>query len=297
MIAAMTPVLRAAAALLALVALATCAPKPPPGPALWRLADADSEIWILGTVHVLPPGLQWRSARIDAAFAAAETVWFEAPTDAAARQEIAGLVTTLGVNPPGVTLSSRLPPAERARLARVARSVKLAPESLERARPSLAALQLSVAMLVAQGADPDSGVESVLGAEAARLGKPVAYFETAAEQMHFLADLPPAAETAFLVATLRQIEEEADTADLMDELWVRGDAAQLGHLLNGMIEEAGPEAADALIHRRNAAWAARIDTLMQGRGRIFVAVGAAHVAGPRGVPALLRDKGYTVEGP
>lgn len=282
------------------VALSACTPKPREtagGPALWRLTDADSEIWLLGTVHVLKPDVRWRTARIDDAFRRADVVWFEAPTDAAAEAEVAALVARLGVNPPGVTLSSLLSPAEKTRFDRVARSLGLDPAHLERMRPWIAALQLSVAMLARQGGDPDLGVESVLEAEAARTGKTTAYFETAAEQMHILADLPPAAEKAFLVATLRQIEEEADTSDEMDALWAKGDAEKLGALLNGMIEEAGPEAADALIHRRNAAWAAEIETMMKGEGRIFVAVGAAHMTGAQGVPALLRAKGYAVEGP
>jgi uncharacterized protein YbaP (TraB family) len=101
---------------------------------------------------------------------------------------------------------------------------------------------------------------------------------------------------AFLERT-RQIEEEADSTDEMDRLWVRGDVATLGRLLQRQIDEAGPEVADALIYRRNAAWAREIDAMMRGRGRVFIAVGTAHLTGDGGVPALLRARGYTVDGP
>ena len=80
-------------------------------------------------------------------------------------------------------------------------------------------------------------------------------------------------------------------------MWAAGDAAGLGKMIASDIEEAGPETAEALIYARNARFATRIDGLMKGSGRAFVAVGAAHMAGERGVPALLRAKGYTVEGP
>ncbi len=284
------------AAIVATVLLAACAPRSS-GPALWRLSDADSEIWLLGTVHVLPRGVQWRTARIDAAFNAAEVVWFEARTDEAAAAEIGELVGRLGANPPGVTLSSLLTAEEQARFARVAKSVGVEPASLEPARPWIAALQLSLALLTRQGADPDSGVETALEADAARRGKKTAYFESAALQMHIFADLPPGAEKRFLLATLRQIEEEADTTDEMDRLWANGRVDELGRLLQRQIDEAGPEVADALIHRRNAAWTAEIDRMMAGKGRVFIAVGTAHLTGPGGVPALLRAKGYDVEGP
>lgn len=276
--------------------LAGCAPKSG-GPALWRLSDADSEIWILGTVHVLPPNLKWRTPRIDKAFNAADEIWFEAPTDDGAAAEIGALVAQLGVNPAGVTLTSMLSPEEKAQFLRVAQSVGVDASAMERARPWLAALQLSVALLAKQGSDPDSGVENALEADAARLNKRTAYFETAAQQMHIFADLSSAAEKAFFVATLRQIEDEADQTDVMDALWARGDVDALGKLLQRQIEEAGPEVGEALIHRRNAAWTAEIDRMMHGKGRVFIAVGTAHLTGSGGVPALLRAKGYKVEGP
>lgn len=279
--------------------LVGCAPKAVTGgPAMWRLKDADSEIWIFGTVHVMSPEVQWRTARIEKAFRAADVVWFEAPTDGPdVEREIGLLVQQLGVNPPGVKLSSLLTAEESTRLARVARSVDVDPAALDRTRPWLAGLQLSVAALVKQGAALDSGVENVLELDVARLGKKTAYFETVAQQMHFFADLSPEAEKRFLVTTLRQIEEDADQTKVMDDLWSTGRVDELGKLLDAQIDEAGPEVADAVIHNRNAAWATQIDTMMKGRGKIFIAVGTAHLTGDRGVPALLRAKGYEVEGP
>ena len=63
-------------ALLALTAwtLASCVPteRAVGEPALWRIADADSEIWLFGSVHLLPDDLNWRGPRLNAAFAAAD---------------------------------------------------------------------------------------------------------------------------------------------------------------------------------------------------------------------------------
>src|SRR3954470_22384658 len=36
-----------------------------PHPAIWLLADADTRVYLFGTVHVLSPALRWRSAAFD----------------------------------------------------------------------------------------------------------------------------------------------------------------------------------------------------------------------------------------
>lgn len=50
---------------------------------------------------------------------------------------------------------------------------------------------------------------------------------------------------------------------------------------------------NTLVFARNAAWIPRLDSLFASDG-VFVAVGAGHLRGPKGVPALLQAQGYTV---
>lgn len=294
-----------AAAALALGALATAclgaadkteAPAKP-DPAIWRLQDADSEIWLFGTVHVLPPDLDWKSAAVQRAFDQAELVIFETPTDATAQAEVARVVAEAGRATPGETLSSRLAPEDAARLQRVTKNLGVDLQALDTMRPWLAALQLSLRYVARQGHDPESGVERVLEADAQKRGLPRRYLETPETQIRLLANLPRADEERFLAATLRQIEEDSDTVDEMDDAWARGDVDRLGALLTRDIREAGPEVYAALLTRRNEAWTTEVDSLMRGKGRIFIAVGAAHLVGPDGVPAMLRARGYVVEGP
>lgn len=51
----------------------------------------------------------------------------------------------------------------------------------------------------------------------------------------------------------------------------------------------------ALLDGRNRNWAAQIAQRIDNGENVFVAVGAAHMAGEGGVPALLRDMGHAVE--
>ena len=57
---------------------------------------------------------------------------------------------------------------------------------------------------------------------------------------------------------------------------------------------ADPELRAALFTQRNRKWSERVAELMQGGASPFVAVGAAHMAGSDGLPAMLAAKGFRV---
>lgn len=278
-------------------AMSACAPSGPGEPALWRIADADSEIWLYGTVHLLPAEVRWRGERFEAAFAAADELVTETDTSAAAAQTFPVLAARYGTLPEGEALSDRLAPGDRTRLARVASRVGLDAGALDRLRPWLAALQLSTAFALREGHLAEAGVEAVLAQEARAQGKRTSYFETPEQQVRILAGLAPQDEARFLSATLRQIEEDAETLDALDRAWASGDVAELESLLDAQWQESGQAIHEAIILRRNRVWADAIARRLEGSGRIFVAVGAAHLVGEGSVVALLRERGIAVEGP
>jgi uncharacterized protein YbaP (TraB family) len=277
--------------------LASCAPQPAREPAIWRIADADSEIWLYGTVHVLPPDVRWRGPRFEAAFAAADELVTETDTSEAAVETLRALARRYGALPEGETLSARLGPEDRARLARVVADLRLDPAALERLRPWLAALQLSFAHAASKGHSAESGVETVLLAEARAQGKRISYLETPEEQVRVLADLAPVDEVRFLSLTLHQIEEDETTLNALDRAWALGEVEVLGALLDAQWRQAGPAIHEAVIVDRNRDWADAIAERLDGSGRVFVAVGAAHLVGEENVVHLLRERGIEVEGP
>lgn len=284
---------------LCLWAAVSCAPAPAPTPepAIWRVADADSEIWLYGTVHVLPEDVRWRGPRVEAAFASAEELVTETDTSDAAASSFPDLALRYGSLPDGENLSSYLSDVDREKLARIARELGLAPAAMERLRPWLAALQLTYAYALREGHGADAGVEAVLAEEARRDGKRMSFFETPEEQIRILASLAPEDEAHFLSVTLRQIEEDGETLDTLDNAWASGDVEALETLLATQWREAGPAVHEAIVLSRNRAWADAIAQRLNGRGRLFVAVGAAHLVGDGSVVDLLRERGIAVEGP
>lgn len=283
---------------LAVAAAGSCAPRAPASePAIWRIADADSEIWLYGTVHLLPLDLAWRGPRLETAFAAADEFITETDTSDAASAEIARLAQELGALPAGETLNARLSADYAARLQRSAEHLGVDPNTLQRQRPWLTALQLSYAMATRAGHRPEAGVEAVLTPQAQTRGMRISHLETPAQQVRILASLSPDDELHFLRLTLDDIEGGADALAAMDQAWARGDVEALSALLEPQWRAAGPGVHNALILDRNRAWADAIEARLEGSGRIFIAVGAAHLVGDGSVVDLMRERGIDVEGP
>lgn len=266
-------------------------------PALWHLSDDDSDIYLFGTMHILPPGLDWQSEEIEAAFDAADTVWFEAPVhDPQAQAQSAMLMIQHGFNPAGTTLSTQISEEARAKLDEIVRQYGLSAADLEAMRPWMAATVLQLAYIQSRGFNPESGVESVLWPDAVGSGKQFAYFETMEEQIRFLADLPPEVEAAYLEDALFEFEE-AEVLDEMLDAWSTGDVATLDEITNEDMRESAPDLHQSLIVDRNRRWLERIREALAGAGTHFIAVGAGHLTGSEGLPELLRAQGLSVTGP
>ncbi|MDX2274124.1 MAG: TraB/GumN family protein [Hyphomonadaceae bacterium] len=281
--------------LVATLALAACEPKPLGHPPLWRIADADSEIWLFGTVHVLPGDLAWRSPQIEAAFAASDELVTEA--DVSDDAATAALAAQYGLAPEGARLSEQLEPARRVQLARVIATLNANSTEIERMRPWLASLRLSYLYALSRGQQRSAGVEAVLVPEAQARGMQLSYLETPEQQIRTLADLPDADQLNLLRSTLDEIEQSEDIMETTQRAWAAGDVRRLTHLLETQMRAAGEAPYEALITRRNQAWSEAIQNRLQGSGRTFYAVGAAHLLGDDSVIAKLREEGLAVEGP
>jgi uncharacterized protein YbaP (TraB family) len=263
------------------------------GPALWVVRDADSAIYLFGTVHMLRPTTAWGSERVERAFAESDELWLEIsnPDDQAA---LVPLIRQHGVDP-SQRLTLKLSSGQLTLFDHAARTMGADAMAMDNLRPWLAALTLSIAPLTRAGYDPQSGVELILKARAQAAGKPVKGFETVDEQVRILAGFPEADQMAFLTSTLDAFEDAPVELDRLVEAWARGDVAVIEELGVADMREESEAIYEALLVRRNANWARQIQQLLAGEGTAFVAVGAAHLAGDDSVQRLLEQRGVNVE--
>jgi uncharacterized protein YbaP (TraB family) len=268
-------------------------------PAIWTVSDEDSTVYILGTVHILPPELDWRVEGIETAFEDAEIVYFEADVMSAESQaQMQALIPQLGLNAPGVTLSNLISDGAKDDMATIAGRLGADPAVLQAQmdplQPWLASLTLALIQIQAAGYDPESGVEAQLNRAASDAGKAFGFFETAEEQLRFFADMPVEVQIADFEIGLRQAVEEPQILTEMVQAWAAGDLSVLDELFNTDMRADSPELYQRLIVDRNIAWIPQIESALEGADDALIAVGAGHLPGEMGVIALLEAEGYTV---
>jgi uncharacterized protein YbaP (TraB family) len=280
----------AATTLLAGSALAqTAAPAPAPklmaDPALWVVKDADTTIYLLGTVHVLKPGTEWLDGGVKKAYDASSEVVLELlQPDTATMQ---GLIGKYGIDPDGPALTAKLSPETKALYEKTTADLGLPAPAFEKFQPWFVSTILSLTAITKAGYNPESGVERQITAAATRDGKKMAGLETAEQQLGFFASLPEAAQLKFLKSTLEELQKVQGVFDAMVADWAKGDPDGLARILNASMNDS-PELAKTLLTDRNARWAQWIDERMDKPGTIFIAVGAGHLAGPNSVQEMLK---------
>ncbi len=262
-------------------------------PAMWVIRDADSTIYLIGTMHLLKHDTEWNAEKVKKTVHESTELWLEVPdldNDAA----LAPLMMKLGVDP-AHPLSSKLNEEQRKKLEKIAGAYGFPVASLEPMQPWLAALMLAVGPIMKAGYDPKAGVERLLSAQAKVEGDKIRGFETAEEQLQILAGLSEADQIGFLASVLDDLDKGLDLLDQLAKAWIEGDTATITRLAVDDMKKEAPTVYQKIIVQRNIAWSEKIAGMLKGSGVQLIAVGAAHLAGPDSVQAQLAKRGIKVE--
>jgi uncharacterized protein YbaP (TraB family) len=258
-------------------------------PALWVVKDADTTIYLFGSIHILKPGLGWFDDGVKTAFDGADQLVLELVEPPAAEAQV--LFGKLAMDQQGKSLRSKMNDADRAVYDAAMGKLGIPSAAFDPFEPWAAAITMSLLAAQKSGFDPNSGVERQLTAAAKVSNKPIGGLETMAFQLGVFDSLPEAEQIAFLVETAKMIDDVGSTTDKMVAMWASAETEGLGQLMNeGLTSRT---LYDALLTKRNANWAQWISAQMKKPGVTFMAVGAGHLAGPTSVQALLPAYGLT----
>ena len=264
-----------------------------PRPALWAVADADTTVYLFGTIHLLPEKYHWRTPAFDQAVDGSQELVVETIVDEKNPQKmmsaLAGLAFSKGLPP----IADRVPPAKRPALEDAIRKSGIPRPAFDQMETWAAAFMLLGNQFKDVGLKGEEGVERVLRDNFSSKGKPVGELETNVEQLGFFDKLPESAQRDLLEGAIDQPANFKDEFDQMLGAWSRGDVSAIARSFNRDLS-ASPDLKEALIARRNANWSRWIEQRMAQPGAIMIAVGAGHLAGKDSVIDMLKKGGYHV---
>lgn len=263
-------------------------------PAMWRVADHDTSIYLFGTVHLLPAGYQWRTARFDEVAAASDTLVVETIIDEKNPQALITELTRLGFTPGLPPIVERVAPGKREALRAAIAKSGIPEAALNNMDTWAAALALLQVQFQALGLKGGSGVESALKAGFASAGKPIEQLESNAEQLGLFDTLPEAAQRELLEGAIESPEKVRSQWDGMLRAWITGDVKAMARTFHTEFSDS-PELKAALLERRNANWSRWLEQRMARPGTVLVAVGAGHLAGEDSVVDMLEERGLKVQ--
>jgi uncharacterized protein len=262
-------------------------------PAMWRIADEDSQVWLFGSVHAFNSRVKWRTSTFNKALRAADLVYFEMPTTVSDNEYLQAMLT-LGLNKKGKQLGDYLNKSQRGQLAQVVLALGLDPSVIESMKPWFAAMTISGIAGELAGGKLRPGVEDSIKSEIPN--RKERGLDTLETQLRVLADLSTREQVKMLMETIGGGNgQDAQASTDITSLWLSGDVEGLYKPTAAAFGRQGSELFNALLTVRNKRWAKQIEALLATDKDVMVIVGAAHFGGNTGLPALLAKRGLKIE--
>jgi uncharacterized protein YbaP (TraB family) len=262
-------------------------------PALWAVSDADTTIFLFGTIHLLPDNFQWRTAKFDEAVSGSQQLMVETIVDDKNPMKLMSVMASLGFAKGLPPLRERVPPNERAAVDAAVKKSGMPVQALDQMKTWAAAFILLGNRYRELGLKGGEGVESVLRNDFSGAGKPIGELESNAEQLGFFDRLPEPAQRALLEGAIEQGNGMDVEFKGMLKAWSRGDVQGIARTFDKDLS-ASPALQQALLRQRNANWSRWIEQRMAEPGAVMIAVGAGHLAGKDSVLELLKKDGFSV---
>lgn len=261
---------------------------------LWKVEGPNASVaYLLGSLHVLTPEYYPLADEINQAFAASKTLVEELDLDE--MNDPAQMMAALGkaMLTDGRTLDQIVAPSTFAEVTKRAERAGLPMVALQRMKPWLVAITLMGPTLQAAGFTAELGVDKHFFDRAKQAGLKRQALETLAYQIDRFDQLSPKLQEDMLVSGMKDLDTQVGNVQEMARQWAAGDVPTLEKELLASFE-GSRELYDRLLVERNRNWVPHVETCLQQNAGCFIVVGAAHLVGPDGLPALLEKKGYKV---
>lgn len=271
---------------------------------LWKIGKPGTKpSWLFGTMHLTDPRVLKLSDAAQTAYQGAATVVIEtdevldpkAPLKVMAQDP--GLMMFTDEN----TLEKLIPAdkLEGVKAGLAARGLSLT--ALNKMQPWIVTSMLAMPPCeLTRSKSGTAFLDVKLAQDAKAQGKTVTGLETIKDQLSAMASLPLKFHVEGLVETLTLAPKLPDMFETMTLLYTRGDIAMIFPVIRSISPDgtaSGENYAafeEKMVNARNRVMAEHAVPIID-KGNAFIAVGALHLPGEKGLVSLLRSKGFTVE--
>ena len=258
---------------------------------LWRVDGKGAPAsHIFGTIHLSDPRVTALPAAVAREFGQARSLTIEAGLDTA---DFAAMANRM-VYADGRSLQDVAGAELFTRAAALSAGLGLPEPMLRMFKPWAVALMLS-----APQQDPANVLDYVLARMAAEQGKPVLELESLDEQVSVFDGMAEVEQIALLRQTVSNFERLPQTVGRLIDAYLARDLAAMWRISeeSGAGDEKASRIKEVFVQRviydRNMRMVARMGGQL-AKGGAFIAVGALHLHGDRGVLSLLEQRGFRV---
>ena len=261
---------------------------------VYQVEGPNGRFYLAGSMHLLHAERASLPAPLERAYRNSASIVMEIDTDDGDAQDAGARLLEAAQLAPDASLQALLGEARWNTVRTALTEAGFDAERASRFEPWGLALLLTQAGFARQGYTSAAGVEQQLTERARRDGKPISGLETAEMQIALLDGLDMNVQRQMLDLTLEEVQEMPQMLDELEDAWRAGDLQRLEALLLEGYRQM-PELYTALLVERNRRWVSQIRAWPTTSPPRLVLVGALHLVGEQGLPALLQRAGYTVQ--
>jgi uncharacterized protein len=263
----------------------------------WKVTGDKGVVFLLGTIHVGNAALYPLPAPIEDSFRHSDTLVEEIDVNAGGEMQALSQAAILhGTYPSGDSIANHIGEKTLARLTEYVKTNPIGSDYL-RLKPWLLGMLIDAREIKRLGLDGSKGLDTHFQQEATQLHKPIGALETADFQLRIMMSFPDELQDQLLLTSLLEAAKGRDTIDRMMSAWIAGSPQAMEDVITAEVREypALQAVMEKVLYERNDAMTQKIEQFLKTEKSYFVAVGAGHLVGERGILNQLRAKNYTVE--
>lgn len=268
---------------------------------LWEVSGNGLEkpSYIFGTHHIAPISVIDSVPGFAAALASADKVYGEMVMSEAQTPQSQQVMLTYAMAPQDSTLTKVLTAAQTDSLEKVlkrymgpmASAAQFAPLKPAMVNTVLALAQSNAAF---PGFDPSKQLDTEIQNRGQAAGKEIGGFETIEDQCKAMFGTSVMTQANELMEMVRNDDKAGEIAIKLAKAYLAGDLKSMLAIMEDPSMGGDADWSERMLNKRNANWV-RIMAGLLPTASVFIAVGAGHLPGDKGLLSLLRKEGYTVK--